>query len=91
MLNPERKGWLVRKLRLIAGVLVLTLVLGIAGGALGEYRRTREGSCALWGVMYEDALRLAKAEEGEESPEDEAEVVFIWPLWEGLLRFLGFC
>lgn len=87
MLNPERKGWFMRKLRMIAGVLVLALILGMACGALGEFRRTREGSCALWGVMYEDALLLAQAD--GEAPEDETEVVFVWPLWDSLLRFLG--
>ncbi len=88
MLNPERKGWIVRKLRLLAGVLVLAFALHTAGGALGEYRRTWEGSCSLWGVMYKDALLLAKAD--GEAPEDETEVVFLWPLWDSLLRFLGF-
>ena len=72
---------------MIAGVLALALVLGMAGGALGEYRRTWEGSCALWGVMYKDALLLAKAD--EEIPEGETEVVFVWPLWDALLRFFG--
>ena len=42
-----------------------------------------------WGVLYGDALLLARAEEGEETPADETEVVFVWPLWEWLLRFLG--
>ena len=65
----------MRKLRLIAGALALTLVLGMARGALGEYRRTREGSCSLWGVMYEDALLLAQAD--GEAPEDETDVVFV--------------
>ena len=88
MLNPERKGSLVRKLRLIAGVLVLVFVLHTACGALGEYRRAGEGNRTLWGVMYKDALLLAKAD--GEMPEDETEVVFIWPLWEWLMRFLGF-
>ncbi len=73
---------------MIAGVLVLVLVLHTAGGALGDYRRTGEGNRALWGVMYKDALLLAKADEGE-MPEDETEVVFVWPLWDALLRFLG--
>ena len=88
MLNPERKGSLVRKLRMLAGVLVLAFVLHTAGGALGEYRRAGEGKCALWGVMYKDALLLAKAD--GEMPEDENEVVFVWPLWNWLMRFLGF-
>ena len=73
---------------MIAGVLALVLVLHTAGGALGEYRRTGEGNRALWGVMYKDALLLAKAD--GEIPEDETEVVFVWPLWEWLMRFLGF-
>ncbi|MBR4538329.1 MAG: hypothetical protein IKO52_05720 [Clostridia bacterium] len=77
----------MRKLRMLAGVLSLLLVLGMAGGALGEYRRTGEGKSALWGVMYKDALLLAKAD--GEMPEDETEVVFIWPLWDWLMRFLG--
>ena len=88
MLYPERKGWLVRKLRILAGVLVAAFILHTAGGALGEYRRTREGRCGLWGVMYEDALLLAQAD--GEAPEDESEVIFVWPLWDALLRFLGF-
>ena len=78
----------MRKLRILAGVLVLMIVLHTAGGALGEYRRAGEGSRALWGVLYGDALLLAKAD--GEMPEDETEVVFIWPLWDWLLRFLGF-
>ncbi len=73
---------------MIAGMLVLVIVLHTAGGVLGEHRRAEEGSRALWGVMYKDALLLAKAD--GERPEDETEVVFVWPLWEWLLRFLGF-
>ncbi len=72
---------------MIAGVLVLVFALHTAGGALGDYRRAEEGSRALWGVMYKDALLLAKAD--GEMPEDETEVVFIWPLWDWLMRFLG--
>lgn len=77
----------MRKLRILAGVLFLVLALHTASGTLGEYRRTKEENCNLWGVMYKDALLLAKAD--GEVPEDEAEVVFVWPLWESLLRFLG--
>ena len=54
-----------------------------------HYRRAGEGNRAWWGVLYGDALFLARAEEGEDLPEDETEVVFVWPLWEWLLRFLG--
>ena len=88
--HPEsrKEGSLVRKLRMIAGVLALVLVLHTVGGALGEYHWTGEGNRALWGVMYKDALLLAKAD--GEIPEDETEVVFVWPLWDWLLRFLGF-
>ena len=80
MLNPERKGWFVRKLRMLAGVLTLALAVGTAG-------RAEIGNRAWWGVMYKDALLLAKAD--EEIPKDETEVVFVWPLWESLLRFFG--
>ena len=89
MLNPERKGSSVWKLRMLAGVLALALVLGTAGAALGECRRAEEGSGNWWGVLYGDALLLVQAEEGEETPEDEAEVIFVWPLWEWLLHVLG--
>ncbi len=81
--------------RMIAGVLALMLAVGTAAGALGDigtcsvYRSAGEGNRAWWGVLYGDALLLAKAEEGEEIPEDETEMIFVWPLWEGLLRFLG--
>ena len=81
----------------------MMLAVGTAGEALGEimprrlmetrslYRRTGEGQCrSWWGVLYGDALLLAQAEEGEDIPEEELEVVFVWPLWEWLLRFLGF-
>ena len=78
----------MRKLRILAGTVALVLVMGMAGGALGEYRRTREGCCKLWGVMYEDALLLAQAD--GDAPEDEKEVVFVWPLWDSLMRFFGF-
>ena len=73
---------------IITGVLVFMIILHTASGALGEYRRAGEGSSALWGVMYKDALLLAKAD--GEMPEDETEVVFVWPLWDWLMRFLGF-
>ena len=82
--------------RICAGALALLLAMSIAGAALGEtgahslyYRRAGEGNRAWWGVLYGDALFLARAEEGEDLPEDETEVVFVWPLWEWLLRFLG--
>ena len=81
--------------RVCAGALALLLAMSIVGAALGEtgacslYRRTGEGNRAWWGVLYGDALLLARAEEGEETPADETEVVFVWPLWEWLLRFLG--
>ena len=43
-----------------------------------------------WGVLYGDALLLVRAEEGEElQAEEETDPVFIWPLWEWLLRVLG--
>ena len=65
---------------MLAGALILALILNAAG----------TGNRAWWGVLYGDALLLAQAEEGEDLPEDETEVVFVWPLWEWLLRFLGF-
>ena len=89
-------------LRICAAALALMLAVGTAGEALGEimprhtempalYRRAGEGQGRpWWGVLYGDALLLAQAEEGEDIPEDETEVVFVWPLWEWLLRFLGF-
>ena len=89
MLNPERKGFFMRKLRFLAGMLAFMLALGAAWGALGEYHRTGAGERAWWGVLCGDALLLARAEEGEKRPADETEVVFVWPLWEWLLRFLG--
>lgn len=67
----------MRKLRMLAGALVLALILNMPGV------RTR----AWMGVMYKDALLWAKAD--EVIPEDETEVVFVWPLWESLLRFFG--
>ncbi|MBR0227201.1 MAG: hypothetical protein IJQ62_02515 [Clostridia bacterium] len=75
----------MRKLRIAAGTLALTLAVGMAGRALGEYRRAEDGNRAWWGAMYGDALLLAKAD--GEPPEDEAAVVFVWPLWDSLLRF----
>lgn len=63
---------------MLAGALVLALILNAAG----------TGNRAWWGVMYKDALLLAKADEGE-MPKDETEVVFVWPFWNGLLRFFG--
>ena len=39
-----------------------------------------------WGVLYEDALLWARADEGEEK---DGEVVFLWPIWEWLCRLLG--
>lgn len=77
----------MRMLRIAAATLALTLAVGTAGRALGEYRRTGDGNRAWWGAMYGDALLLAKAD--GESPEDETKVVFVWPLWESLLRFFG--
>ena len=68
----------MRKLRMLAGALVLALILNVSGV------RTR----AWMGVMYKDALLLARAD--GEMPEDETEVVFVWPLWEWLMRVLGF-
>ena len=82
--------------RIIAGMLALVLAVGTACSAQGELgihflrHRVREENRAWWGVLYGDALLLAQAEEGEETPEDETAVVFVWPLWEWLLRFLGF-
>ena len=64
------------------------LTLSTAGRTFVEYRRAGEVNRALWGVMYKDALLLAKAD--GEMPEDETEVVFVWPLWDWLMRFLGF-
>ena len=84
--------WMVR---ICAGALALLLAMSAVGAALGEsgarslYRRAGEGSRAWWGVLYGDALLLARAEEGEDMPEDETEIVFVWPLWEWLLRLLG--
>ena len=82
--------------RICAGALAVALTFCMVCGALGETgtrslcRRTEERrSGDWWGVLYEDALLLAQAEDGEEMPEDETEVVFVWPLWEWLLRFLG--
>ncbi len=75
---------------MIAVVVALALAIGTAGEALWENRRAEEGINAWWCAMYGDALLLAKAEEGEEIPEDEKTVVFVWPLWDSLLRFLGF-
>lgn len=86
----------MRMYRILAGVLALVLAVGTTCSALGEtgarslYRRAGEGNRAWWGVLYGDALLLARAEEGEDAQEDETEVVFVWPLWEWLLRFLGF-
>lgn len=40
----------------------------------------------LWGILYEDALLLAEMD-GEEGTADQP--VFVWPLWETLLRWLG--
>ena len=77
-------------IRILTGMLVLMLAVGTVSGAMGEYRRAGEGNRAWWGVLYGDALLLARAEEGDDLPEDETEVVFVWPLWEWLLRFLGF-
>ena len=37
-----------------------------------------------WGVLYRDAVRLARAE-----GEDAGAVSFIWPVWEWLLRLFG--
>lgn len=39
-----------------------------------------------WGVLYEDALLWARADEGEEK---DGEVVFLWPIWAWLCRLLG--
>ena len=95
MLNPERKGSFMRMVRICAGALALLLAMSTVGAALGEtgarslYRRAGEGNRGWWGVLYGDALLLARAEEGEDAQEDETEVVFVWPLWEWLLRFLG--
>ncbi len=109
MLNPERKGSFVRMLRIGAAALTLMLAVGAAGDARGEiaprrrmetpalYRRKAEGLGGnWWGVLYEDALHIARAEADEEkpnekkaAPEDGPEVVFVWPLWDWLLRFLG--
>ncbi len=96
-------------LRIGAAALTLMLALGMAGEARGEialrrrmetpalYRRAAEGLGGnWWGVLYEDALDMARAEDGGDepnekkaSPEDGTEVVFVWPLWDWLLRFLG--
>ena len=82
--------------RILAGLLALVLAVGTTCSALGEigarslHRSAGEGNRAWWGVLYGDALLLARADEGEGLPEDETEVVFIWPLWEWLLRFVGF-
>ena len=67
----------MRKLRMLAGALVLALTLNMAGV------RNR----AWMGVMYKDAILWAKAD--AEIPAGETEVVFVWPLWESLLRFFG--
>ena len=39
-----------------------------------------------WGILYEDALALARAD-AEETQGDAP--VFLWPLWEKLMRWLG--
>ena len=61
-------------LRICAGVLALALAFFSVCGARGEtgarslYRRTEERqSRHWWGVLYGDALLLARAEEGEDS------------------------
>ncbi len=60
-------------------------------GVSVPYHAAGERACRhWWGVLYGDALLLARAEEEEIPPEEETEVVFVWPLWEWLLRVLGF-
>ncbi len=92
----ERKGQAVHMHRMIAGALVLMMAVVTAAGASGDtgtcslYRCAGEGNRPWWGVLYGDALLLAQAEEEDIPPEEETEVVFVWPLWEWLLRFLGF-
>ena len=39
-----------------------------------------------WGLLCDDALFLARAEDGEAEAE---EVEFIWPIWDWLLALLG--
>ena len=41
-----------------------------------------------WGVLYEDAVLFAKADEGDETDEPGT-VHFVWPLWETLRKWLG--
>ena len=47
-----------------------------------------------WGVLYDGALYLARAEEEsaetDTEPMDAEEVEFVWPLWNWLLCLLGF-
>ncbi len=38
-----------------------------------------------WGVLWQDSLKIAQAEEGEET----GQVEFLWPLWDWLLSLLG--
>ena len=92
----------MRMHRICAGALALLLFMGIIGGAVGEItvRRRAEVSALFhqaeerqsrhwWGVLYGDALLMARADEGEDLTEQGKEPVFVWPLWEWLLRFLG--
>lgn len=92
----------MRMRRVCAGALALLLAVGIVGGAMGEivvrrraeapalFRRAEEGqSRHWWGVLYGDALLMARVEEGDVPQEEGKEPVFVWPLWEWLLRFFG--
>ena len=89
--------------RLCAGAAAALLIAGMIGGAEAELRLREPGSrmpalrrtaeesrCRnWWGVLYGDAPRLARAEDGEAETEDEGEIEFVWPLWHWLLRLLG--
>ena len=42
-----------------------------------------------WGVLYEDALLLARAEEETAEEAEEGTVTFVWPWWAWVCRLFG--
>ena len=92
----------MRMHRICVGALALLLVVGTVGGAVGEIAVHRRAEAPAlfrqaegtqnrhwWGVLYGEALFMARADEGQAPPEEGKEPVFVWPLWEWLLSFLG--
>ena len=45
----------------------------------------------LWGVLYQDAVLLARMEEEEEQekPREDDKIILCWPLLDRLLKWLG--